>query len=124
LYEVLQAFDFADPSVLSGNRVHTTVAPQALFMMNSDFIMQQTSDFAEQVLHETHLDRAGKVKLVYERVYSRPASELEVSRALDYLDQYRQELEPLKMKPEEQEQRTWQSLCRVLISSNEFLFVE
>ncbi|WP_417396704.1 DUF1553 domain-containing protein [Gimesia chilikensis] len=124
LYEVLQAFDFADPSVLSGNRVHTTVAPQALFMMNSDFIMQQTGDFAEQVLHETHLDRAGKVKLVYERVYSRPASELEVSRALAYLDQYRQELEPLKMKPEEQEQRTWQSLCRVLISSNEFLFVE
>ena len=124
LYEVLQAFDFADPSVLSGNRVHTTVAPQALFMMNSDFIMQQTSDFAEQVLHETHLDRAGKVKLVYERVFSRPASELEVSRALAYLDQYRQELDPLKMKPEEQEQRTWQSLCRVLISSNEFLFVE
>ena len=93
-------------------------------MMNSDFIMQQTGDFAEQVLHETHLDRAGKVKLVYERVFSRPASELEVSRALAYLDQYRQELEPLKMKPEEQEQRTWQSLCRVLISSNEFLFVD
>jgi cytochrome c553 len=124
LYQVLQAFDFADPSVLSGNRVHTTVAPQALFMMNSDFIMQQTSDFAEQVLHETHLDRAGKVKLVYERVYSRPASELEVSRALAYLNQYRQELEPLEMTPEEKEQRTWQSLCRVLISSNEFLFVD
>ncbi|QDU49202.1 DUF1553 domain-containing protein [Gimesia panareensis] len=124
LYEVLQAFDFADPSVLSGNRVHTTVAPQALFMMNSDFMMQQTSDFAEQVLHETHLDRAGKVKLIYERVYSRPASELEVSRALAYLEQYRQDLEPLKMTPEEKEQRTWQSLCRVLIASNEFLFVD
>ncbi|MEQ8851928.1 DUF1553 domain-containing protein [Gimesia sp.] len=124
LYEVLQAFDFADPSVLSGNRVHTTVAPQALFMMNSDFIMQQTSDFAEQVLHETHLDRAGKVKLLYERVFSRPASELEVMRALAYLDQYRQELEPLEMTPEEQEHRSWQSLCRVLISSNEFLFVD
>ena len=34
LYDVFQAFDFADPSVSNGKRIPTTVAPQALFMMN------------------------------------------------------------------------------------------
>ena len=123
LYEVLQAFDFADPSVLSGDRTHTTVAPQALFMMNSDFMLENTKDFAEQIMHKTHLDRPAKVNLIYERVFSRPATEEETARALAYLKQYRQELEALEMSQEEKEQLTWQSLCRVLISSNEFLFV-
>ncbi|QDT41620.1 Planctomycete cytochrome C [Gimesia alba] len=124
LYEVLQAFDFADPSVLSGDRTHTTVAPQALFMMNSEFVMQNTMDLADQVLHETHLDQRAKVNRIYEKIFSRPASAMETSRALNYIGHYRQELKSLEMSDEEKEQRTWQSLCRVLIASNEFLFVD
>ncbi|QDT90290.1 DUF1553 domain-containing protein [Gimesia algae] len=124
LYDVLQAFDFADPSVLSGNRVHTTVAPQALFMMNSKFIMQNTEDFAESILHETHLEGPAKVNRIYERVFGRPATEKETTQALAYLNLYRRELAALELPADQKELRTWQSLCRVLISSNEFLFVD
>ncbi|MFH1303433.1 MAG: DUF1553 domain-containing protein, partial [Planctomycetota bacterium] len=123
LYEVLQAFDFADPSVLSGDRTHTTVAPQALFMMNSEFVMQNTKDFADQIMHETHLDESAKVNRIYERIFSRPATAMEITQARNYIGQYRQDLKSLEMPAEEKELRTWQSLCRVLISSNEFLFV-
>tara|TARA_R110002095_G_scaffold216429_1_gene213718 strand:+ start:100849 stop:104139 length:3291 start_codon:yes stop_codon:yes gene_type:complete len=124
LYEVLQAFDFADPSVLSGDRTHTTVAPQALFMMNSEFVMQNTMDLANQIMHETHLDNPARVNRIYEKIFSRPATVMETSRALNYVGQYRQKLNSLEMSDEEKEQRTWQSLCRVLIASNEFLFVD
>ncbi|HCO25324.1 MAG TPA: hypothetical protein DIT97_20725 [Gimesia maris] len=124
LYEVLQAFDFADPSVLSGNRVHTTVAPQALFMMNSKFIMQNTEDFAESILHETHLKESAKVNRIYERIFGRSATEKETAQALAYLKLYRRELADLDLPAEQKELRTWQSLCRALISSNEFLFVD
>ncbi|MCA9014697.1 MAG: hypothetical protein KDA77_05120, partial [Planctomycetaceae bacterium] len=61
---------------------------------------------------------------VYERIFSRPATEREKNQALNYIGQYRQELKSLAMSDEEKEQRTWQSLCRVLIASNEFLFVD
>ncbi|WP_417382552.1 DUF1553 domain-containing protein [Gimesia sp.] len=124
LYDVLQAFDFADPSVLSGNRVHTTVAPQALFMMNSKFIMQNTEDFAESILHETHLEGPAKVNRIYERIFGRSATENETTQALAYLKLYRGELAVLDLPADQQELRAWQSLCRVLISSNEFLFVD
>ncbi|QDU09932.1 DUF1553 domain-containing protein [Gimesia aquarii] len=123
LYEVLQAFDFADPSVLSGDRTHTTVAPQALFMMNSDFMMQHTKDFADEIIHETQLDDSAKINRIYERTFSRPATAKEINQALNYISQYKQDLQSLKMSEEEKEQRTWQSLCRILIASNEFLFV-
>ncbi len=123
LYEVLQAFDFADPSVLSGDRTHTTVAPQALFMMNSDFIMQHTKDFANEIIHEAHLDEPAKVNRIYERIFSRPATVMEKKQAINYINQYRLDLKPLKISEEEKKRRTWQSLCRVLIASNEFLFV-
>ena len=40
LYDLFQAFDFADPSVVTGRRETTTVAPQALFLMNSDLVWE------------------------------------------------------------------------------------
>ncbi|MCA9006322.1 MAG: DUF1553 domain-containing protein, partial [Planctomycetaceae bacterium] len=124
VYEMFQAFDFADPSVLNGRRATTTVTPQALFMMNSKFIMNNTEDFAESILHETHLDGPAKVNQIYERVYGRSASQKETASALAYLELYQRELAALELTAEQKTLRTWQSLCRVLISSNEFLFVD
>ena len=41
LPELFTAFDFADPSTVIGRRNNSTVAPQALFLMNHPFIMEQ-----------------------------------------------------------------------------------
>ena len=43
LYDAFQLFDFADASVMNSNRTTTTVAPQALFMMNSDLVTDAAS---------------------------------------------------------------------------------
>ena len=40
VYAVFQAFDFADPSTASGERATTTVAPQALFLMNGKIVRE------------------------------------------------------------------------------------
>ncbi len=50
VYDVFQAFDFADPSSMNGKRSATTVAPQALFMMNSALVRRETLAMAEQLL--------------------------------------------------------------------------
>ncbi|MFP6763153.1 MAG: DUF1553 domain-containing protein, partial [Planctomycetaceae bacterium] len=41
LHEMLQLFDFGDPNSIVARRDVTTVAPQALFLMNSPFVMEQ-----------------------------------------------------------------------------------
>src|SRR5262249_8341021 len=46
VYDVFQLLDFPDPAVPTGDRATTTVAPQALLMLNSDFVMQAATGLA------------------------------------------------------------------------------
>jgi hypothetical protein len=56
--ESLQVFDFPEPSIIAGQRDVTTVPTQALYMLNSDFVLAQSRAFAERLLGEN----AGQVK--------------------------------------------------------------
>jgi hypothetical protein len=123
LYPVFQAFDFADPSVPNGERAVTTVAPQALFMMNSKLMREQSRHLAEVLLGRADLDDTGRVRLAYERAYGRPPSAAETLRALDFVRRCEQVL-PADVAGRERTARAWQSLCRVILAANEFICVE
>ena len=123
LFEVLQAFDFADPSVQNGRRDVTTVAPQALFMMNSKFVSTQSLVLAKSILNSPAVDDTARVMALYERSLGRPASPADVSRALGYVERMSAlpELASTSFPPRV---RAWQSLCRAVLASNEFVYVE
>ena len=55
LLEVFQAFDFADPSMVVGARNISTVAPQALFLLNNPFPREQAEATAERLLADASL---------------------------------------------------------------------
>jgi hypothetical protein len=124
VYSVLQAFDFPDPAVPSGERPTTTVAPQALFLMNGKLVREQTRHMAAGLLGETRLDDAGRVWLAYERAYGRAPDERETARALAFLRRCEEALAGEKMDAGERRLRAWQSLCRVVLAANEFVYVE
>ena len=69
LPEAFEAFDFADPSMVVGKRSTSTVAPQALFMLNNPFPAEQAKAAAARVLaenlpsDEARLDRAYRLAL-------------------------------------------------------------
>jgi hypothetical protein len=46
---VFRTFDFASPDTTSPQRYVTTVPQQALFMMNSPFVLEQTQALTKQV---------------------------------------------------------------------------
>ena len=75
LYDVFQAFDFADPSTSNGKRIPTTVAPQALFMMNDRLVLRCSDAMAGRLLARTDLDTPGRIDLAFRRAYGRPAIE-------------------------------------------------
>jgi cytochrome c553 len=130
LYEVFQAFDFADPSVLTGKRQSTTVAPQALFMMNSEFVSKKTRRLAERILSDESVSDPDRIQRLWRDAFGRTAfghgsSINEVEHALSFLDDYESRWRKyFPEKADEARLRAWQSLCRALISSNEFVFVE
>jgi hypothetical protein len=122
LYDVFQAFDFADPSFASGQRVSTTVAPQALFFMNGKIVHEQTRAWSGRIASDKNLDDAGRVRRIYFEAFGRPPSATEISRSLEFLRRIENELAHTKLA--DARGRVWQSLCRVIVSANEFVNVE
>jgi cytochrome c553 len=120
VYDLFQAFDFADPSAPNGQRVATTIAPQALALMNSRLIEEQTRRWAERL--QAISDHPARLRQIYEQAYSRPPSEQELSRGLDFVR--RIEATFLEQKQADAHVRAWQSLCRVVLASSEFIYVE
>jgi hypothetical protein len=124
VYDVFQAFDFADPSTPNGERATTTVAPQALFMLNSKLMADQTRHWAEHLLADTAIDNAHRVRLIYERAFGRLPSEIDTARAADFLRRYESALELEKLHDGERRVRAWQALCRSVLASSEFVYLE
>jgi len=128
LYEVFNTFDFANPSTLNGKRSSTTVAPQALFMMNSELVEQASRKLADRLKREAPADQ-DRIMLAHELAYSRPATSDEVDAWLAFIERHEQEIPPDAETGTEGDAKrdatdAWQSLCRIMFSSNEFVYVE
>ncbi len=124
LYDLFQAFDFAEPSVSEGQRQSTTVAPQAWFMMNSKVVAEATRTMAERLLENESADDATRVTTAYRAAYGRSPDEIEVQRALQFVAAYTESLSAEGIAADELRVKAWQSLCRVILSANEFIYVE
>lgn len=124
LYNVFQILDFADPSTLSGHRDQTTVAPQALFMLNSKLVADATRRMAAELLNESELDDSARMEKIYRIAFNRLPSKSERAAALKYLDRYATQAEQRGAKPTESRQRAWQSLARTVVAANEFIYIE
>ena len=123
MYDVFRAFDFADPSTSNGDRNKTVVAPQALFMMNGSVVLEHTRRMADSLLAREDLNDSGRVRLAYERALTRPPSPQEIDRAQSFVAQVEKALEDRVPDMDERRARAWQSFCKALIGSNEFLYL-
>ena len=123
MYEVFQAFDLPDPSTSNGDRSATVVAPQALFMMNGSVVLGHTKTMARKLLARADLDDAGRVREAYERALGRPAAANEIDRALSFIAKVDQAMKDHVQDPAERHAFAWQSFCKSLISSNEFIYL-
>jgi hypothetical protein len=85
----LAVFDPAEQGMVSGQRDATTVAPQALYLLNDPFIRQQSRALAERV-RQTKADDTERIALAYESILGRPATAAEAERAETYLADYSQ----------------------------------
>jgi cytochrome c553 len=84
----LGVFDFAEQGMVTGSRDTTTVAPQALYLLNDPFVRRQSLTLAERLLQKSGLDDDARIHLAYRLTVSRPATSQEVERALSYLSDY------------------------------------
>ncbi len=119
----LALFDGADPSSSTGVRLPSTTPLQALFVMNDPLAHAESSKLASRAIGAT-LDEQSRIAAAYQIAWNRAPSSDEQQECAEFLKQYRSQLAELKTPPDQMELKAWSALARVLMSSNEFVFVD
>jgi hypothetical protein len=115
----LGLFDGADPNATTPQRQTTTVPPQALYSMNDPFFHRQAEKLADRVLARPEAERMLEL---FRLALQREPAEQDRTFAGQFLARYRQALG--KRPDAELTKTSWSALARILLASNEFLFVE
>jgi hypothetical protein len=114
-----ETFDFPEPSETRGRRDVTTVAPQALFLMNSPFVLEQARTAAERLLAKATADDE-RVRRAWRSALGREPSTSELDRALKFVS----ETAEFSEDSSETQRRhdAWARLYHSLFASAEFRY--
>ena len=107
VYDFLSLLDFPNPTAPTGSRGSSTVATQALLMLNSSFLINQSAVIARHI--QSHED---PLQELYLRLFSRPVTEDERAEARAFIHDAGKD-----------ESRAWALLCHTLLISNDFLYL-
>jgi hypothetical protein len=113
---LLNLYDFGDATSSTGKRVRTNIAPQALFVMNSDFLTARCRRLAESLL-KTNMTPGQRVEKVYLTILNRRPQTGEIDQALTYVSGFQTKFSAPELD-------AWQSYYRVLLASNDFIYVD
>ena len=114
LHPLLQAFDFANPSFTVGSRHQSVLPTQALYLMNSEFVMAQADRSARTLLAENpRTNPADLLELAWLKTLSRKPHPEEKESALAFMAQ--SELAPAE---------TWSRIFHSLFASIDFRFLK
>ncbi len=116
LYTWLEQFDYPDPTMPTGSRNQTTVAPQSLLMMNNPMVLESASTLAERIVSQFS-DNVTRLDQLFRVLLGRPPSEAEAESCLRYLQSAGKDADPVTI------QKSWASLVQAIMVSNDFLYV-
>jgi hypothetical protein len=102
-------FDQADSTAPVDQRTGSTVAPQALFLLNNPFALAQANALAQRLQREKGDDPA-RIAFAYEILYGRPPRDEEAAIGRKLLA--------------ELGEAGWEAYAQVLLCANEFLYID
>jgi hypothetical protein len=145
LDSLYRTFDFAVPDTTSPRRFVTTVPQQALFLMNSPFLHEQSRRLAASIRRQAPTsssgpvdDSTGAVRRLYRRVFGRPPEPHELALATEFVSRAAEASSTsprldgwkrlasgkLKEMAADPPLSPLEQLAQVLLLTNEFLFVD
>ena len=116
LLELFEAFDFADPNLSIGRRNITTVPTQALYLMNSPFVMDESRDAARELLAQPNLTDEQRVAAAYRQTLGRQPTTRERDIALRIVSPSAENTVPSPI--------AWERLFQALFASVDFRYLE
>ena len=116
LPELFEVFDFANSSLVTGRRTLSTVAPQALFMMNHPFVRTQAKLAAERLLGDSQPKEEDRIDHAYLRILGRHATVAEIALSQKFL-------KSVIDTTEKGQSEAWTQMVQSLFSTIDFRYV-
>ena len=111
LPDVLDLFDFAEPSLVTGDRATTNVPVQALYLINSPFVRERARSLADRLARET--DDEARIHSAFLLCFGRAPDEDEAKRAASFLERG-------KDGNDKQARQVLANFCQALLATAEF----
>lgn len=130
---IMDLFDPPDLVSSCPKRNTTTVAPQALQLLNNKFVIGQSTLFAERLRNEAGQDQVEQIRRAFELSYGRPPDDVELEASRNFLKEqviyhsgrterlHDQGVDPAEIPDPDKAALT--DLCHSLFNSNEFVYV-
>ena len=122
----LQAFDSPDGTVSCGRRSTTTVAPQALALLNDPFVRDRAADFARRLVAEGGSAPRQWVDRAFLLAMSRPPGNDEREESIKFIERQfeRRTARDKSVSAEEVRLRALADFCQTVFGLNEFVYVD
>jgi hypothetical protein len=121
---LMQAFDGPDAQASCGRRENTTVAPQALALLNDKFVRARAMDFAQRVEKEAGGEMEAQIRLAWRLALGREPSASELQSGTGFLAAQAQQRSARSSGRIETRQLALADLCQALFALNEFIYVD
>lgn len=118
---IFRTFDHPSPEATSPARFETVVPQQALFLMNSSFMIEQAKHLAESSTKSSDSDARARVTALYRSVYQRDPTQPEVADGISFISAS-EELSSIESS--EEGLSAWELYAQALLLSNELIFVD
>ncbi|MCI0660816.1 MAG: PSD1 and planctomycete cytochrome C domain-containing protein [Acidobacteria bacterium] len=122
LLPLIEVFDCPATTVTSPVRSVSTVSPQALALMNNEFVLGQAGYFAERVEREGGSARKGQIARAFKIALGRSPSGKEIEWASSFLNTQTKGYQ--QRKHDRPGFAALRDFCHAIINLNEFLYVD
>lgn len=127
---IMEPFDLPrmEPNCTSRNA--STVSPQSLLLMNSEFAIEQASQFAKRVQRDAGEGVSDQITLAWQLAFAATPTEEEISEAMSFLEEQTKHFasNPLPATKGKKHvtpaDEALASFCHALLSSNRFLYID
>lgn len=120
LIPFLKLFDTPDAMQGIATREQSTVAPQALALLNSPLIRDYASKFASRVRPDNQTSNEQVIKSAYEVALSRPATADEI----ETMNQFIQSQSEMRGGDANAQQLAVRDFCHLVLCMNEFVYID
>jgi hypothetical protein len=123
---LMQAFDGPDAQASCGRRENTTVAPQALALLNDRFVRARAMDFAQRVEKEAGAEPEAQARHAWRLALGREpiAAELKSGTAFIHARIQQRSTRDANQPKTEMWQLALADLCQAIFALNEFIYVD